>query len=534
MFNNKKLYITGVGASKDLNHKNLLGSELLDQIKNHRFYIYYWLIAMVVNSIATENGINLKNINNKITEFLNNNKEHKKLLSYKFQDLIDSFLNKLLELNSESKLPSLVYHKDPDRIERKKEITDELEEQQDLQRKKIKVYIESQNFLYQKFDIGIADDSDNFWHEPIEEEFYHYTAIYYIVAFKLENYEEYYQDDDLNDYVIEKKTIQPKIFSDFISKFCDFIVNEKNNNHLYCLFFKKYSRKYLPYKSLPNINKEDIKKRLISDIFISLIAEKNDVFPNNSIDNIINFLYFQTIPNLPNIAEVKENASKLVENIIGKNSYSAESMQNYIKVIEWRIFQTKIDKWDNIIENTDFINFNYDDIIYDNFNKILNEDSKWDRNVKRYHCVKKIMDKIENSHVYGSIYGKESISLIRTQPSPDQITANFAKIKNSDEIYILGFGFDEYNLQNIGLFGNNLSQIENKTVYATNYGDLPRIRLMLEKLFAVKLYKESELQEKDGKIHSFWRSRDDATNKRGNNVFMSTKGVYRALTEDFI
>ena len=75
----KKLYITGAGASKDLNNKNLLGSELLDQIKNHRFYIYYWLIAMVVNSIATENGINLKNINNKITEFLNNNKEHKKL-----------------------------------------------------------------------------------------------------------------------------------------------------------------------------------------------------------------------------------------------------------------------------------------------------------------------------------------------------------------------------------------------------------------------------------------------------------------------
>ena len=82
-------------------------------------------------------------------------------------------------------------------------------------------------------------------------------------------------------------------------------------------------------------------------------------------------------------------------------------------------------------------------------------------------------------------------------------------------------------------FTKFLEEVENKTVYATNYGDLPRIRLALERIFAVKLYKESELQE-DGKKHSFWRSRDDTTNKKGNNVFVSTKPVYRALTEDFL
>ncbi|NBR95782.1 MAG: hypothetical protein EBT55_05705 [Proteobacteria bacterium] len=53
----KKLYITGAGASKDLNQNNLLGFELLDQIKNHRFYIYYWLIAMVVARVAKDNSI---------------------------------------------------------------------------------------------------------------------------------------------------------------------------------------------------------------------------------------------------------------------------------------------------------------------------------------------------------------------------------------------------------------------------------------------------------------------------------------------
>ena len=163
-------------------------------------------------------------------------------------------------------------------------------------------------------------------------------------------------------------------------------------------------------------------------------------------------------------------------------------------------------------------------------------------NVPRELLIKDInLDEVDH---YGIMLIKEfaklirdnQISLIRTQPTEDQITANFAKIKNSDEIYILGFGFDEYNLKNIGIsFSDtkNLEEVENKTVYATNYGDLPRIRLVLEKIFGVRLVKESESEE-DGKIHSFWRSRDDATNKRGNNVFMSTKGVYRALTEDFI
>ena len=126
--------------------------------------------------------------------------------------------------------------------------------------------------------------------------------------------------------------------------------------------------------------------------------------------------------------------------------------------------------------------------------------------------------------------------MIRTKPTEAQIKENFEKIKNSDEIYILGFGFDEYNLQNIGISASdtkNLEEVENKTVYATNFGDLPRIRLALERIFAVKLYKESE-SEKDGKKYSFWRSRDDKTNERNNNVFVSTKPVFRALSEDFL
>jgi hypothetical protein len=82
----KKLYITGAGASKDLNQKNLLGCELLEQIKNHRFYIYYWLIAMVVDRVCFSNKkkINYDNASRKINDFT---KDYKKLVS------VDEFLD---------------------------------------------------------------------------------------------------------------------------------------------------------------------------------------------------------------------------------------------------------------------------------------------------------------------------------------------------------------------------------------------------------------------------------------------------------
>jgi len=64
-----------------------------------------------------------------------------------------------------------------------------------------------------------------------------------------------------------------------------------------------------------------------------------------------------------------------------------------------------------------------------------------------------------------------------------------------------------------------------------------------ERIFLLDRRSESILQnckslidliKEDGKKHSFWRSRHNTANKRGNNVFISTKLVYKALTEDFI
>ena len=84
---------------------------------------------------------------------------------------------------------------------------------------------------------------------------------------------------------------------------------------------------------------------------------------------------------------------------------------------------------------------------------------------------------------------------------------------------------------------DNAKLIEGKTIYITNHGDLPRVRIMIEKLFQVRLIKESESVEflESEKVkkeikYSFWRSGDGQKNK----VFVSTKPVYRALTEDFI
>ena len=524
MFNNKKLYITGAGASKDLNSKNLLGSELLEQIKNHRFYIYYWLIAMVVVRVA-------KNLCTNFT-----------LPDYKISKVIINFYlqNERIELNNGFKSPELINKFMGELLDNG--FHAELYE-------KYLILKESEKFLLT--DGRIFKEKFQFRNKNKEFEYFQ-TAIYHIVNFRITQYYEY-------ENYKEQGMIQSYEFKDALDVILNYIlaVNEDD--------------------SLVEI-KEYFKQQIIHGITLSFIVE-NFSSDNNSIDNIINFLeslsFYSNVYaerySLPKIEEIKNFAVLWVQDTIQVTSNPSMFRQerDYREYLNTKILSKKEEELQHIDKNIDFINFNYDLSLFGFFKQQLNgyfiglEDRK--------KALENLTKKIEESHIYGRIDGaylsdldssfllfftkllkfirddnydeiinkiKErqntKISLIRTQPSPDKITANFTKIENSDEIYILGFSFDEYNLQNIGIYTNdNLEKITKKTVYATNYGDLPRIRLALERIFAVKLYKESELQE-DGKKHSFWRSRDGATNKRNNNVFVSTKPVYRALTEDFL
>ncbi len=519
----KKLYITGAGASKDLNSKNLLGSELLDQIKNHRVYIYYWLIAMVVARVAKnlfpDESFILRaaDVADIIASFLKENKKNTSFASsLEAPTSIKAFINKLskegfIRINDVNKRSS-------------------------ISQKSIEYLLDEGIIFKQKFT-------------NLEDQKYFQTAIYHITNFYINQFYKY-------ENYKGKGMIQPDEFKSAL----DFILN---------YIFEDDCKSTV----------KNLKKQVICGIALSFIVQDFNS-DSNSIDNIINFLESLSFYNddyakkyrLPKIEEIKNFAVLLVQDLIGVaagHCYGAGS-KDYREHLYTSFFSKKLEELKFIDENIEFINFNYDPSLFRYFYQKLNGDIG---SQDRKQALEKLKEKIEQSHIYGKIsvtyltnkdscsylpffanyfsfifdkekpkIRQEEISLIRTEPSPDEITAkdeitaNFAKIKNSDEIYILGFGFDEYNLQNIGISASdaeNLKKVENKTVYATNYGDLPRIRLALERIFAVKLYKESESQ-KDGEKYSFWRSRDDKTNERNNNVFVSTKPVYRALSEDFL
>ena len=514
----KKLYITGAGASKDLNQNNLLGFELLDQIKNHRFYIYYWLIAMVVARVAKNlfpdeffisRATDVADI---IASFLKENKKNTSFASsLEAPASIKEFINKLskegfIRINDVNKRFS-------------------------ISQESIKYLLGEGIIFKQKFT--------NF-----EDQKYFQTAIYHIANFYIS---QFYKYENYKDQAIA--IIQPDIFKSAL----DFILN---------YIFEDDCKSTV----------KNLKKQVICGIALSFIVQDFNS-DNNSIDNIINFLESLSFYNddyakkylLPKIEEIKNFAVLLVQDLIGVaagHCYGAGS-KDYREHLYNSFFSKKLEELKFIDENIEFINFNYDPSLFRYFYQKLNGDIG---SQDRKQALEKLKEKIQKSHIYGKIsvtyptnkdscsylpffancfsfifskkipkIRQKEISLIRTKPTEAQIKENFEKIKNSDEIYILGFGFDEYNLQNIGISASdNLEQIRKKTVYATNFGDLPRIRLALERIFAVKLYKESESQEEDGKKHSFWRSRDDKTNERNNNVYVSTKPVYRALSEDFL
>ena len=431
------------------------------------------------------------------------------------------------------------------------------------------------NFIDQLLDKLYKENSYNIKFSIKEKVKKYSSKIYEIAGFQIESFIDFSKKEEYVDRL--------KSFKSVLNDVSGYILAIKQED-LGC--FKDF--------------KDYFKHELISGIVLSFIVNNfNSNFDSNiaSIDNIINFLESLSFYNddyvnktdLPKIAEIKNFACILVADMIASNFYYHDDEKNYINFLYYKWFSRESEQLTSFIDNNiEFINFNYDLSLYNSFEitEFYNIISSKDRK----EALQKMKEKLEKSHVYGKIkkhtsqnyidknkcflpFFKEclmyiggnsdinsigetikkrkedpKISLIRTEPSPDEITANFEKIKNIDEIYILGFGFDEYNLKNIGISASdaeNLKKVENKTVYATNHGDLPRIRLTLERIFAVKLYKESELQEGDkkhkselqegDKKHSFWRSRDDATiNKRNNNVFVSTKPVYRALSEDFL
>ncbi len=186
----------------------------------------------------------------------------------------------------------------------------------------------------------------------------------------------------------------------------------------------------------------------------------------------------------------------LMTTIIDQNKYP--DLVNKVKNGIFRIIhetQDKILKWNDnyffdIIQNKilidnvdqiDVINFNYDTALesiveyFINLYKSQNDASE--KGQTRIEKLKNFKIRLQNSHVYGYIDNDgRNIDFIRI--TTQERKAEFIKkIKDAENIYFLGFGFDQTNLQNLGLFDQELknhliSSLHNqksKKIFITNY-----------------------------------------------------------------
>ena len=134
------------------------------------------------------------------------------------------------------------------------------------------------------------------------------------------------------------------------------------------------------------------------------------------------------------------------------------------------------------IDQIDLINFNYDTTLEKVVEYLINlykseEDGNEARKKTRVSKLENLLARIKNSHVYGYI-GDDGNHIDFIRIATKERTSEFiTKIKNAENIYFLGFGFDRTNLQNLGFFDDdvrdhfisNPRQQNSKKIFVTNY-----------------------------------------------------------------
>jgi len=195
----------------------------------------------------------------------------------------------------------------------------------------------------------------------------------------------------------------------------------------------------------------------------------------------------------------------LMTKIIDQNQHQ-ELVGKVKKAISDIIFeaQNKVPQWNNnyffdIIQNLigidkidqlDVINFNYDttlEKVVEYLIGIYKSENDGDEERKKSRIIKleNLGTRLQNSHVYGYIGDNgNNIDFIRVTTN-ERIEDFITKIKNSENIYFLGFGFDQTNLQNLGFFDNELTShfISNrrlsnsKKIFVTNYVGEVEVRM---------------------------------------------------------
>jgi hypothetical protein len=189
----------------------------------------------------------------------------------------------------------------------------------------------------------------------------------------------------------------------------------------------------------------------------------------------------------------------IITNILKEISLTEENYFNYI-VKNYIGFSN--------LENVEIINFNYDLCLEKTIEGIL--EKQWNLSEEIKKRLEAFKEKLKKSHFYGDI--KKGIDFIRHKPEDSE---NFRdKFLRAENIYFLGFGFDNLNINNLGLndlYGINAFQKPNysrQNVFLTNYGSNAKIQNVVSRIFNVnqffisnetrveKVNKERKVEEK--------------------------------------
>lgn len=547
----KKLFIVGAGASYDISAKMPLGSDLFKEIKKLKCKIFYQILYLITVKTSITEYFNIdvisrlsQSIIKQYSEDLYNEISRNDIMFFPKEEIIKEFVEKIVKtpLNMWKKMGAYFEDKIIEEVMTFLKKDDILSE----------MFTSFQLFQYR---VDVKDQKNTFdcWIKAIDLIF---SPVEFSPNRVMLNSEYVHKDDDIN-WINTKKYCRDEIES-----------YVKNGLVLSCLA-EVHGSVSQSIDSLIN--------------FLPSVASYTEEYSN--------------ITSLPEISKIASFAKEITSSIIVERQMKVgntiTSVVGWLQILHNMIFANTSENVGNAPNNHSFIIFNYDNLIEAsfifNYNKLYNADNEnYDSNVNaNSKDIALIFFKdIKKSHIYGStgmyITGshdlvdfigdglinivcnivkqddqsnnsaklqelknnieenkkwKEKINLIRLDFNQGDIDNWFKKILHTDVIYILGFGFDSWNLRNIGIYDDsfNLTEqardLKNKTIYVTNFGDLPKTRLVIELIFGVNLFKESYIVDESGKQQSFWRSKD---NERGNNVFVSTKPVYRALTEDFL
>jgi hypothetical protein len=162
--------------------------------------------------------------------------------------------------------------------------------------------------------------------------------------------------------------------------------------------------------------------------------------------------------------------------------------------------------------------------------------------------LKNFKTRLQNSHVYGDIDDDgRNIDFTRIT-TRERNTEFIKKIKDAENIYFLGFGFDQTNLRNLGLSDQELknhliSSLHNqksKKIFITNYvGEIKqqtsiddrkfsnKIMLEIEKIFGCRIQTPRNGFFSQGFVHNGSNSSNPI------DLYVSGLSVGDAVSEDF-